>query len=124
MEQQSEDQPDQGGNEQPTVELLAALPPQAQKAVEHPVRREILRTLNGSGDSRTSIEIAATTLPTSSISVINYHALVLEATGSIGVTGMQPNGGGLIRLYASNVTDDQQIISFLKATRQLDGHDG
>ncbi len=119
MWQRRENERETGGDEL-LVQLIAELPPQVRKALENPVRRRILRALNNSEIPRTSIELASASTPASSISIINYHALVLAGCGSIKVTGTQPIPGNVTRLYASNVAGDRQIASVLQASRQLD----
>jgi DNA-binding transcriptional ArsR family regulator len=104
-------------------ELAAQLPPKARDALGHPFRRQILRTLNESDGPRSPSEIAATTLPRASVSVISYHAQVLEGCGSVTISGSRPVQGGVARLYASTVAGDEQVVAVLQATRQLDRWD-
>ncbi len=105
------------------IRLIANLPPEARQALDHPVRRDILRALNDSPTPRSSTEIAAAAGPKASLNVIHYHALVLTEHGSIKVAGTQSSRGAVTRLYASNVADDQQVTSVLKVSRQLDRHE-
>lgn len=101
------------------TQLATQLPLRTRDALGHPVRREILRTLNCSAKPRSSSEIA-TTLAQANVSVISYHAQVLEGCGSIAVSAVRQVPDGLARLYVSTVTDDEQVASVLQITRQAD----
>jgi hypothetical protein len=100
--------------------LGAQLTPRTRDALSHPVRRQILRALNNSAEPRSPSEIAAMTVPQASLSVIGYHVHVLESCGSIALTGTRPTQGGIDGLYASTVAGDEQVVSVLQATRQID----
>jgi hypothetical protein len=101
-------------------QLAAQLSPRARDALGHPLRRQILRALNASSEPRSPSEIATTTLPSASISVVSYHAQVLEACDSIAMAGTRQVPGGIARLYASKVAGDEQVAAVLQATRGLD----
>jgi hypothetical protein len=102
------------------AQLAAQLSPTARDALGHPVRRQILRALNESSEPRSPSEIAAATLPHASVSVVNYHAQVLEVCDSVAIAGTRQVHGGITRLYASKVAHDEQIAAVLQATRGLD----
>jgi DNA-binding transcriptional ArsR family regulator len=101
-------------------QLAAQLSPRARDALGHPLRREILRALNDSREPRTPSEIATTALPKASISVVSYHARVLESHDSVAMTGTRQVPGGVARLYASKVAGDERVAAVLQATRGLD----
>jgi DNA-binding transcriptional ArsR family regulator len=101
-------------------QLVAQLSPTTRDALGHPLRRQILRTLNESAEPRSPSEIAATTLPHASVSVVSYHAQVLELCGSVAMSGTRQARGGAARLYASKVAGDEQVAAVLQATRGLD----
>jgi hypothetical protein len=101
-------------------QLAAQLSPTAQDALGHPLRRQILRALNESGQARSPGEIALATLPRASVSVISYHAQVLETCDSVAITGTRQVPGGVARLYVSKVAGDEQVAAVLQATRGLD----
>jgi DNA-binding transcriptional ArsR family regulator len=100
--------------------LTAQLPAKMRDALGHPLRREILRMLNESAEPRSSSDIATTTLPHTSLSVIGYHAHVLETCDSIAMTGTRQVHGSAARLYASKVDGDERVAAVLQATRGLD----
>jgi hypothetical protein len=98
--------------------LVANLSPRTQSALEHPLRRQILRLLNASGSPRSPIEIA--TEISASVSVVGYHAGVLRDCGSVEVTAGWPDGDAAAPSYSSTVAADPQIASVLQATSHLD----
>ena len=101
-------------------QLAAQLSPTARDALGHPVRRQILRALNESSKPRSPSEIATATLPQASVSVVSYHAQVLETCDSVEMTGTRQIAGGVARLYASKVAGDEQVAAILQVTRGLD----
>jgi hypothetical protein len=100
--------------------FAAQLSPTTRDALGHPLRRQILRTLNESAEPRSPGEIAAKSLPHASVSVVNYHAQVLKACGSVAMSGARQARGTTARLYASKVAGDEQIAAVLQATRGRD----
>lgn len=98
-----------------SADLAAMLEPELQDALDHPVRREILRGLNGRGRARTPAELAARLAPLS-LSQINYHLQVLAGGGAI--VGSGGDGGGAP--YLSDVSDKPQVIAVLQATERAD----
>jgi DNA-binding transcriptional ArsR family regulator len=101
-------------------QLAAQLTASTRDALGHPLRRQILRALNESSEPRSPGEIAAAALPYASVSVVSYHAKVLEACDSVAMTGTRQVHGALARLYASKVAGDEQVAAILHATRGLD----
>lgn len=110
----------QGGRGLP-ASLVGALAPQVRHALNHPVRRRILRTLNDSRTARTAAAVTTLIHPTPGMSVLGYHLRVLEQLGCIRslAPDASPNGEAPT-LYESRVADDEEIASILQATRQLD----
>lgn len=101
-------------------QLAAQLSAKARDALGHPVRRQILRTLNDSPAPRSPDEIATTALPSIGAGAIGYHARVLEGYGSIAMSGTREVPNGLVRLYDSRVAGDEQVAAVLRATRERD----
>jgi DNA-binding transcriptional ArsR family regulator len=99
---------------------MESLPQQKREALNHPVRRQILRTLNRSESPLSPGEIASTGLPDSSLSVVSYHARVLRTCGSVSLSTSDPSADERAPLYVSNVADDEQVATVLEATRDLD----
>ena len=105
--------------EQLPSQFAAQLGATTRDALGHPVRREILRMLNASGEPRSVSQIGAAALPHANLSVISYHARVLAVCGSVEPSGPRQVKGGA-RLYASKVAGDEQIAAVLQATRGVD----
>ena len=107
----------QGSEPELPTELTEGLAPHMQRALRHPMRRRILRALNGDGRPRT-LEDLAEASPGTSVSTISYHVLVLESCGGLSVRTAAPEDGG--NVYSSNVADDTAVTEFLRATRAAD----
>lgn len=107
----------QGPEAELPTELTETLAPHMQRALKHPMRRRILRALNGDGRART-LEDLALANPGTSVSTISYHVLVLESCGGLSVRTAAPEEGG--NLYTSNIADDSAVTEFLRATRAGD----
>ncbi len=105
----------QGSEAELPTELTETLAPHLQRALKHPMRRRILRSLNADGEARTLEELAVLN-PAASISTISYHVLVLEGCGAITVSTSQASGNR----FASNVADDSGVTEFLRVTREGD----
>lgn len=69
-----------------------------QQAVEHPVRRNILRRLRPSGTTVTASELASSDLP---LSYANYHLTYLEEVGAVEVAETMHEGNKVIRVFRS-----------------------
>lgn len=98
--------------------LAATLGPEFQDALDHPVRRELLRALNRSQRSQGVAELGAG-LSGFRLSQLGYHLQVLRRSGSIVSTG----GPGIDRSrprYASQVSEDEQVRAVLRATERWD----
>jgi len=102
------------------IELAELLSPPAQHALNHPLRREIMRSLHQSEGTRSAAEIVSTKLPRTGVTLVNYHAGVLANCKLIDLATTEAAGDGLVRRYASTVSDDVQIIAVLGATEPLD----
>jgi DNA-binding transcriptional ArsR family regulator len=109
----------QGQERKLPAEVAALLAPHLCRALDHPTRRQILRALNRGAEPQTPKNLAEA-IPGAGLSMIGYHALVLEECGCVSVTVAPSIGGGLNRAYLSNVTDNRLVTSALEATRQLD----
>ncbi|MDX6622659.1 MAG: Helix-turn-helix domain [Solirubrobacterales bacterium] len=106
------------------VELAELLTPPLEHALNHPLRREILRALNRSDRPRTAAELVSACLPATSVTLLNYHAAVLERCDLVRTIENEVAGEGFSRHYASSVAEDVQIIAILSATEALDRGNG
>jgi hypothetical protein len=101
------------------TEMLAILDPGFQDALNHPTRREILRTLHEESRSRSVTEIHGELAPLRR-SEVAYHAQVLRDSECLGVVGSRPTPGGQEHVLASLVAESDQVLLVLRATRHLD----
>lgn len=102
------------------LELAELLTPPLEHALNHPLRREILRALNESDEPLSAAELVAASLPKTSVTLVNYHASVLETCDLVRIAENELAGESPVRRYASTVTEDVQILAVLGATEALD----
>ncbi|MGV1049135.1 MAG: ArsR/SmtB family transcription factor [Solirubrobacterales bacterium] len=93
-------------------------------ALNHPMRRRILRMLIESGDAKSASEIVAAGLPEASVSVIAYHARVLEGGGMVSYGAVGPDAAEPTYRFAPSAAEDPEVIALLEATRGTDVTDG
>jgi DNA-binding transcriptional ArsR family regulator len=103
-------------------DLAADLPPYLREALNHRVRRRILRALNGHTRPQSLAE--ALVNPGGDVKSIAYHLRVLETCGSVSVSSEFPGGNRSVWRYASKVPDNQRVIAVLVATSKADALDG
>jgi hypothetical protein len=106
------------------MEFAELLTPPMEHALNHPLRREIVRALNQSTEPRSAGEIVTGSLPKTGITTISYHAAVLERCDILRIAEVEPAGESLTRRYVSNVANDIQIVAILGATESLDNLGG
>jgi DNA-binding transcriptional ArsR family regulator len=106
------------------IEFAELLDPPVEHALNHPLRREILRALNHSDGPRSAGEIATQSMPKTGVPLITYHAAVLETCDIVRIAENEPSGQSFARRYASNVANDTQIAAILGATESLDNLGG
>lgn len=98
--------------------LGASLDPLLQDALDHPVRREVLRTLSQSGRARDLVEIGAQ-LQGFTLSQLSYHLHVLRRSGAVASETAGIVAQGRAR-YASEVSGDGKVRVVLRATEGPD----
>jgi len=89
-----------------------------RQALSHPLRRRIVRALNG-GTPHTTAELREL-VPVESLGALHYHVLVLEQAGVVHGSDLWNDVEGPTRSYVTEVATDAAVASLLKATRQLD----
>lgn len=102
--------------EEPTPADL--LEPQVRQALSHPLRRQIVRTLNG-GSARTTGELREL-VPVERLGALHYHVLVLEQAGVISGSDPWSRVEAPTRSYVTEVAGDAAVASLLEATQHLD----
>lgn len=101
------------------LELAELLTPPLEHALNHPLRRDILRALAGADQPRSAAELVAA-LPATNVTLLNYHAAVLERCDLVRIVEGDVAGEGPGHRYTSNVTEDVQIVAILSATEAAD----
>jgi hypothetical protein len=94
------------------------LEPKVRQALNHPLRRQIVRTLNDSS-ARTTGELRQT-LPVDNLAALHYHVLVLEQAEVIRGGELWNDVDAPTRSYVTEVATDAAVASLLKATQPLD----
>jgi DNA-binding transcriptional ArsR family regulator len=98
-------------------QLAAGLGPRLQDALDHPVRRELLRTLSRGSRSRSTAEIHAQ-LGAFRPSQLCYHLQVLRRAGA--VVAIPAGDAGSRPRYASGTAADEEVRAVLRATERQD----
>jgi hypothetical protein len=102
--------------EEPTPADL--LEPQVRQALSHPLRRQIVRALDG-GSAHTAGELREA-VPVENLAALHYHVIVLEEAGVIRGSDLWNNVEAPTRSYVTEVAKDAAVASLLKATQPLD----
>jgi DNA-binding transcriptional ArsR family regulator len=106
----------EGGDGRLSPQLATMLEPNLRDALDHPLRRGVLRRLNRSERSQSVAEIR-TELPSLGQAQLSYHLRVLLRSGAVASEG----GGGSKRArYVSEVLEDDEVRAALRATEQWD----
>jgi DNA-binding transcriptional ArsR family regulator len=88
------------------------------RAIDHPVRRSVLRALADSDEARSPIQMArAFGLP---LGMVAYHTNVLLECGGIELVDERTARGAVEHLYETTIEDDPPIETLLEETREID----
>lgn len=93
--------------------------PDVDHAINHPTRREILRTLLDAPNPMTVSELDEL-VPTTNVSTLNYHVSVLKRERCIRRAGEVTLSNGVLPAYAATVSDDAHVIEVLESSREGD----
>jgi DNA-binding transcriptional ArsR family regulator len=102
-----------------SARLAAQFEPELRDALDHPVRRELLRTLNQGQRPRSVAEIG-TELGGFRLGQLGYHLQVLRRSGAVASVSAGLSGGQSQARYASEVAEDWRVRAVLRATAQWD----
>lgn len=102
-------------------QLAAPLSAEFEKALNHSLRRRILRVLHGSPVDLSPTEIAKTHLANESVSRVSYHVQVLLRCQTVRQTETKSVRGATQHFYVSTVADNPQVTATLAATETMDG---
>lgn len=95
------------------------LAPHLRHALGNRTRRRILRALNYNADPQTTSDLIEV-VPAKSLSTLGYHVGVLERAACVSQTSEIARAGGLLRAYASSITDNLGVMDALRATERED----
>jgi DNA-binding transcriptional ArsR family regulator len=101
------------------AQLAARLDPKVRDALDHPIRRELLRTLNGREETRSVVELGVE-LRASHLGELSYHLQVLERSGTVTFSAADRGSKPEAVRYASAVNGDVQVRAVLRATEPWD----
>jgi DNA-binding transcriptional ArsR family regulator len=93
--------------------MVIGLDFKTQHALNHPVRRQLLRCLNAKAAPHTVVQLALE-LPTATLSQMSYHLKVLARYGAAHVAGEGPPS------YMSAIADEPGVLAVLQVTEEWD----
>jgi DNA-binding transcriptional ArsR family regulator len=94
-----------------------------RKALQHPIRRRILRRLHAREEAQSPIQMLDLA-PGAPIRLISYHAKVLRKLQLIRLSEMRQVRGATQHFYVSEVSDDEMVLDVLSATETQDREPG
>lgn len=100
-----------------SARLAASLEPRLQDALDHPIRRELLRAL---GRHARSVGELNAELMGFRPSQLGYHLRVLLRLGTVASEPAGLSTNPALARFASEVSDDTQVRAVLRATEQWD----
>jgi DNA-binding transcriptional ArsR family regulator len=113
-------QPDHESSQPLPEELARSLAPKTRHALNHPMRRSMLRALNRGGATPRTPDELLPLFPGASRATIAYHAAVLRECGGVSMIVASAERGASARSFVSEVVDDLEYHRVLAATEQLD----
>jgi DNA-binding transcriptional ArsR family regulator len=96
--------------------LAATLKPEFHDALDHPIRRDVLRALNRSSQPQGIGQLSAK-LRAVRPAELSYHLQVLRRSGAIDTSGSSDPGHDH---YVSELDRDRRVGAILRATEQQD----
>lgn len=91
------------------------------RALNHPLRRKLLRALHSSDDARSPVQLSKIT--GEDISGIDYHIKILVSLGAAVKTGDRQVRGARENFFLSKVSDHKQMVAILADTERDDCRD-
>src|SRR5215218_6053365 len=98
-----------------TTRQAASLPPDLRQAFDHPIRRQIVRTLREQQKTMTGSDLAHAAIVGASHSSVHYHALVLLDRGVLAANGIFPR-----KFTCTSNAKDGRITAVLQDTQEQD----
>lgn len=88
------------------------------KALNHPLRRRILRTLHEAEEAMSPIQLSRTLLVP--VSNVSYHVRVLRDKGALSLRRTRPVRGSSEHFYASTLARNPVAVHLLESTASED----
>lgn len=88
------------------------------KALNHPLRRRIIRALHEGDEARSPCQLGRSLHV--AVSNVSYHVRVLQDNGLIVLTGRRPVRGSTEHFYASTVAANELAVQLLESTAEGD----
>jgi DNA-binding transcriptional ArsR family regulator len=108
-----------GGAGRLSTDLAASLAPPCRDALNHPLRREILRALHSGERAAGASDILGRLSPFSRAEVA-YHLQILQRCECVTSRGTRPGPVGREHLYESTIAELAGVADVLLATQGLD----
>jgi predicted transcriptional regulator len=106
---------------QPLPEHLAVhLPADTREALQHSVRRQILRTLQATDRTMSVSDLAKSDRVPCGMPCVSHHLHTLRDFGLIERVETQPVRGAIKHYFTSSIDDDGHVTRVLRATEQAD----
>ena len=102
-----------------SAELAATLEPLIQDALNHPVRRQVLRALHEWGEPLAIADLHGR-LPYLSRGGLSYHLQVLQDSGCVAEVDARPGPAGVEREMDSALLTDDDAMRALEVTATAD----
>jgi DNA-binding transcriptional ArsR family regulator len=99
--------------------LAASLEPRVKDALDHPLRREVVRILSRDRHPRSVTELQAE-LPPFGPEQLGYHLRVLQEAGVVAAKADGAGAAGAHARYGSAAAEDGRIRAVLRATERWD----
>ena len=91
------------------------------QALNHPLRRKLLRALHSSDDARSPVQLSKIT--GEDVSSIDYHVNILVSLGVAVKTGDRQVRGARENFFLSKVSGHEQMVTILADTERDDCRD-
>jgi hypothetical protein len=98
-----------------TARQAASIPPDLREAFNHPIRRQIVRTLQEQQGKMTGSDLAHASVVSASHSSVQYHALVLLSRGVLAADGIFPKW-----FACTSIARISRITAVLRDTQEQD----
>lgn len=88
------------------------------KALDHGLRRRILRVMNEAGGPISPVKMGE--LLDASLGNISYHVNILHDLGAVELDSLQQVRGAMEHFYVAKTDDNKAIMALLEETRDAD----